>query len=819
MSEQGENGKRQGSYRGKPSGNGGHRAGGQNRRGSYSGGGRGNGERSYGRGGRGGRGDGKSYGSGSNGPRDGRRSSDGRRDDRRGGSGKGGYGRRDGGQKRSWSSNGPRSRSNDRRNWSDKREEGASSDGKREYRGRDQRTDRNGNARGGSYGKRSDGRGSFHGDRSRSGDRSRNGGRGGRGGARPNGRGGRSFNNDRRDNRGAGKKPYQKRTYRADAHDTRRTGADEAVDAKLTAAQAADEQKSDATFAQTAATDAAAAGQEHEATAEAAEAERTPLPDGQKPWKPNKTRRIKSKRELDNEAVSHLMNENKPAYKGRLDRKRDEFEHPRAHAAAMELAEAAAAEEAAANDDGQALGRPFDFRDRFAKNAASPARLAALYVTGEIRTRHAFAHELIAKNIDTADMSQQDRAFATLLVLGVVSTSGALDNVINRGIRKPSDLSPEVRDALRISTYEIIYLGKQPHAAVDQGVELVRAAAPSASGLGNAVLHRILKMRDEFPFGDPNRDVEALALAYAFPTWMAKRLIEDLGAQAASKLMHASNEEAPLYIGVNSIMAADGEVESIFAEAGSALVPAGSAGVEPAGCYRVENARAIADGRVRQLFAEGKILVSDASAQAIATFVVGDNPDAEVLEVGAGRGTKTILIQNDAKRRFGHQLALTSMDVRDFKAELLAERAKTYGVELADIVRGNAARLNEIMPGRMFDTIFIDAPCSGLGTLRRHPEIRWRMREQHIKELAATGYSLLKSAAGQVKPGGQIIYATCTVTYEENNAIVKRFLESPEGADFTLAPLAGKPCFASMLSAGTPDAHFAARFVRKAESD
>lgn len=818
MSEQGENGKRQGSYRGKPSGGGGHRAGGSqgNRRGFHAGSPRGDGERSYGRGGRGGRGDGKSYGSGA---RDGRRSSDGRRDDRKGGfgTGRGGSSRRDGAKGKPWSSKGPRSHSNERRNWSDKRDEGASTEGKREYRGRYQKSEsRDGAKREGSYAKRSDGRGFSHGDRNRSGDRSRN---GGRSGARANGRGGRSFGNGRRNDRGAGKKPYQKRAFHADATAARATGADEALDAKLAAAQASDERASAALAEESAAADAAASGQKAGASDAAPEAERTPLPDGQKPWKPNKVRRVKTKRELDNEAVSHLMNENKPAYKGRLDRKRDEVAHPRAHAAAMELAEAAAAEEAAANESASALGRPFDFRDRFAKNAASPARLAALYVTGEIRTRRAFAHELIAKNIDTADMSRQDRAFATLLVLGVVSTSGALDSIINRGIRKPSDLSPEVRDALRISTYEIIYLGKEPHAAVDQGVELVRAAAPSASGLGNAVLHRILKMREEFPFGDPEHDVDALALAYAFPSWMAKRLIEDLGAQDASKLMHASNEEAPLYIAVNSIMAADGEVESIFAEAGSTLKPAGSAGVNPAGCYRVENARAIADGRVRKLFSEGKILVSDASAQAIASFVVGDDPAAEVLEVGAGRGTKTILIQNDAKRRFGSQLKLTSMDVRDFKAELLAERAKVYGVELEDIVRGNAARLDEIMPGRLFDTIFIDAPCSGLGTLRRHPEIRWRMREQHIKELANTGYSLLKSAAGQVKPGGQIIYATCTVTYEENNAIVKRFLESPEGAEFALAPLGDKPCFASLLSSGSPDAHFAARFVRRGKSE
>jgi len=112
----------------------------------------------------------------------------------------------------------------------------------------------------------------------------------------------------------------------------------------------------------------------------------------------------------------------------------------------------------------------------------------------------------------------------------------------------------------------------------------------------------------------------------------------------------------------------------------------------------------------------------------------------------------------------------------------------------------------------MFDTVFIDAPCSGLGTMRRHHEIRWRITPERIEELAKTGLDLLKSAAGHVRPGGSIVYATCTVTYDENNGVVKRFLESEEGRRFKLVPLNGKACFATALEKGTPDAHFAVRF-------
>ena len=166
-------------------------------------------------------------------------------------------------------------------------------------------------------------------------------------------------------------------------------------------------------------------------------------------------------------------------------------------------------------------------------------------------------------------------------------------------------------------------------------------------------------------------------------------------------------------------------------------------------------------------------------------------------------------------RLFGKQLNLTSMDSHSFKTDLLRERAAEYGAEITEIVAGNATRLDSVMPGRMFDLVFIDAPCSGLGTLRRHQDIRWRIEQEKIEELADTGLELLKSAAGHVAEGGSIVYATCTVTYAENNGVVKRFLESEEGSAFALAPITGKACFASQLTQNSPDAHFAAKFTRK----
>ena len=536
-------------------------------------------------------------------------------------------------------------------------------------------------------------------------------------------------------------------------------------------------------------------------------------------WTPNRERRVKSKKSFDKQKMDHLVNDEKPAYKGELDpRKKDPEKRPRSISRSeeklMQKAEKLAAAEGRSQEREQV--KITDFRDQYEKCQASPGRLGALYATQQVRRRKAFAQEVIEATIDRAKLSSQDRAFATLLTLGVVSTQGSLDDVINRALANPRDIKPDVRDALRISTYEVIYLRKAPHAAVDQGVELVRAVAPSASGLANAVLHRILAMADSFPFGDPTKDLEALSLNYAFPTWLAKRLIEDMGAQAAVELMRASNDPAPVFVHVNNIKATDEEIMELFSEVGAELISEGAGGMSPAGCYRVSNGRALADGRIRRLFQQGKILVSDAAAQSVATVVLEDGKPSSLLEVGAGRGTKTIMLQSSSQRLFGSQMNLVSMDSHSFKSNLLIERADSYGVEISEIITGNATRLDAVIPDRMFEAIFIDAPCSGLGTLRRHQEIRWRVTPEHIDELVETDLALLKSAASHVEVGGRIVYATCTVTYSENYGVVKAFLESPEGSRFALAPVNGKSAFASQISGDSPDAHFAVKFVRKA---
>ena len=172
--------------------------------------------------------------------------------------------------------------------------------------------------------------------------------------------------------------------------------------------------------------------------------------------------------------------------------------------------------------------------------------------------------------------------------------------------------------------------------------------------------------------------------------------------------------------------------------------------------------------------------------------------------------------QGAAVRRWGEPLhAHAAVDNHPFKVKLLKERASEYGLDSVEGIVADATRLQGDLEGREFDLVFIDAPCSGLGTLRRHPEIRWRITPAHIDDLARTQLALLRSAATCVSVGGTLAYATCTVTRKENFDVVKAFLASPEGSAFALAPIGGRSCFAPQLVPGSSDAHFAVVFVRK----
>lgn len=478
---------------------------------------------------------------------------------------------------------------------------------------------------------------------------------------------------------------------------------------------------------------------------------------------------------------------------------------------------------------------------------ASAARRAAYDVLVQVRTRDAFVREVLPGVLAAYDLGASDRAFATRLAIGCVQMQGSLDEVLDRAMRSPRDAKPKVRDALRVSTYEMLFLGREPYAAVDQGVELAAWVAPRARGLANAVLRKVVTLADEFPFGDPSTDIAAAARLHGFPLWLAQRFEVWLGSAEARRFMEVSNEQPPVFASVNALRATDqevhGKLESVRIGFSwiSAVLGAGTEGLrseaaqpslrppDPArdesvvldgftirGCLKLDDPADVANPVFRELIASGDVIVADAAAQTVAA-TVAEQASASVLDACAGRGTKAILIQSDAQRLRGAQVErFTAMDNVASKRLPFEEHAKACGVHISAYLVGDATDLSATLGDEAFDAVLIDAPCTGLGTLRRHPEIRWRITPDELEAAAKLDDRLLASAAAQVAPGGTLIYATCTIAPGENEGAIERFLSTPAGAAFSVEPIAGAPFFAPSLTSGGCDAHFCAVMRKRA---
>lgn len=421
-----------------------------------------------------------------------------------------------------------------------------------------------------------------------------------------------------------------------------------------------------------------------------------------------------------------------------------------------------------------------------ASSKASRGRIYAWELLEYIRLNNCFLSRAFAKVEKPQGISSEDEAFGRLLATTVVTHGGCLDKLINLTLSKPSDIKPKVRNALRISFAELFYLEKPAYAVIDQGVHLVRFAMPKAAGVGNYSLRRAQEMLPHFAQVKRDETREARAMHLGFPEWLYARLETDLGAKPAYALCTKSNDPAPLFFMVNQAKASTGQVLDVLRKQqvaySSVALPVGVDQAFETYCF--DERSSLSNPAVSKLLRQGKIIISDASAQAIAQLAVPESEPDRFLEIGAGRGTKSVLMQNTALSRFGRQMVLDTVDVNSFRSDERKERLAALGIDEAIQYVQDAAHLLNLKK-ESYQTVFIDAPCSGLGTLRRHPDIRWRLKAEHIDDLAQVGFDILKAAAPLVQSGGRLVYATCTVLNRENDEVIQAFLETNVGKHFT----------------------------------
>lgn len=406
----------------------------------------------------------------------------------------------------------------------------------------------------------------------------------------------------------------------------------------------------------------------------------------------------------------------------------------------------------------------------------APARRAALRLFSECRRREARARDLLREAPAMAELDPRDRALATRLVLGAIAACGEVDRVVTSHLRARSALEPLVRDALRIAAFEILYLDTPAQVAVSQGVELVRSASRRAAGLGNAVLRRVAD-EDAPALGAARARVESGGFTAAdlqriggLPGWLAERAMADLGPEAAAAYAAGALEPACASVAANTAKHGVDECRALLAEAGCEPEPG-----PVAGSFVLGRPSALApSGLVRPC----DVLPCDLAAQdVVASLCI--RLGQRVLEVGQGRGTKSVLMAAAGAR-------LTSVEVDAKKCALAAARMKAAGVDgRVECVCDDGRELARV--DSAFGIVFVDAPCSGAGTLSRHPEIAWSLKEDDLADLAELQLQILRRAATRVADGGRLAYSTCSIFRQEDEDVVDAFLASPEGSSFRLA--------------------------------
>ena len=393
------------------------------------------------------------------------------------------------------------------------------------------------------------------------------------------------------------------------------------------------------------------------------------------------------------------------------------------------------------------------------------ARGVALEILVRVEGEGAYADRLLDHVPDRRHLAVRDRALATELTLGTLRWQRLLDWHLARVSHRPLEtLDVWVRVLLRLSAYQLAFLDRVPAwAVVSEAVELAKRRRPrGAADLVNGVL-RALAARPR-PWPEPAADdpTEALAIRTSQPTWLLRRWIDRYGEVEGETLARAMNERPPLTVRINTLKATAAQVTLALARAGTTATPCRAA---PDGLV-LEGA---GDPRALAPLRTGWCTVQDEAAIMVG-HLVAPEPGETVADVCAAPGTKTTHLAQLMENR-GRVLAA---DPHAGRLGLLAAACARLG---ATIVETRRARVDDLArdTGPVCDRVLVDAPCSNLGVLRRNPDGKWRRREADLGPLAAGQLAILEAAAGLVRPGGVLVYATCSLEPEENEAVVEAF--------------------------------------------
>jgi 16S rRNA (cytosine967-C5)-methyltransferase len=400
------------------------------------------------------------------------------------------------------------------------------------------------------------------------------------------------------------------------------------------------------------------------------------------------------------------------------------------------------------------------------------ARQLALNVLCQIETRQSYSEDVLKRELSKAGLKPNDQALAHELVAGVLRNRLWLDSVLEPQLKKGlASLNVFEINILRLGLYQIAKLDRIPlFAAVNESVKLCkRFGRKSIIGLTNAVLRDIIRHQRHLKPISSGEKARDLSLTYSHPIWLVKLLINEIGERETALLLQADNTQAPVTIRPNTLKTTGLELQEKLGQSGYRL----SSNKYITDALEAENPQGLADD---PLFIQGYFYFQDASSQAV-TRLFRATSGTSMLDLCAAPGGKASAAQEQMK----DQGLLMAVDISYHKLELVRQNFDRLGLKKYSLVCADSTAFS---CRKQFDLVTVDAPCSGLGALRRRLDLRWRLKEEDIPRLANLQSRILDNAAGLVKPGGVVVYSTCTVIRQENEGVIEGFLKTHQ--DFKL---------------------------------
>ncbi|MDN4073492.1 16S rRNA (cytosine(967)-C(5))-methyltransferase RsmB [Fictibacillus terranigra] len=393
-------------------------------------------------------------------------------------------------------------------------------------------------------------------------------------------------------------------------------------------------------------------------------------------------------------------------------------------------------------------------------------RSTAVDVLLKIEQNQAYSNLLLNQAIQKADLNKKDIGLLTELVYGTLQRKNTLDYLLEpyvaKGLHK---LDKWVLVLLRMSLYQMIYLDKIPdHAIINEAVEIAKKRGHKGiSGMVNGVLRKIQR-EGTADLSSISEDGKRLALQYSMPEWLVKRWIKQYGLENTEKMSAANLEPAPVTGRVNRMKSnRENVLESLEGE-----------GIEGSNGDLSPDAIKLKKGSLSHssLFKEGYVTIQDESSMLVAR-ALNPSMNEKILDACAAPGGKTThiaeLLNNTGE--------VTALDLHPHKVKLIQEQADRLGLTNIKTEALDSRKAGERFSSSSFDRILVDAPCSGFGVIRKKPDIKWSKKEEDIHRIAEIQLQILDKVAELLKPGGTLLYSTCTVDTEENNEIADAFLK------------------------------------------